>query len=153
MENIKKIKEMLTTAIFEVFEKMFYVFSEPLQSDGENYQMKSTINFSGPVNGEIQILLNRAIAETMVKNMLGLDEDEINESIMADCIKESVNMICGNFLRKLDPDRVFHLSFPTFEMISDDFYDGQKGKDQELHLTFASDNGNMAVVMTAPGIL
>jgi CheY-specific phosphatase CheX len=153
MANIKKIKEMLTTAIFEVFEKMFYVFSEPLQSDGENYQMKSTINFSGPINGEVQILLNSAIAETMVKNMLGLDEDEINESIMADCIKESINMICGNFLRKLDPDRVFHLSIPTFEMISEDFHPSQNGKDQELRLNFDSDNGNMAVVITAPGIL
>ena len=35
MANIKKIKEMLTTATFEVFERMFYVFSEPLQSEGE----------------------------------------------------------------------------------------------------------------------
>ena len=153
MANIKKIKGMLTTAIFEVFEKMFYVFSEPVQADGENYQMKSSINFSGPVSGEIYILLNRAIAETMVKNMLGLDEDEINESIIADCMKESINMICGNFLRKLDPDRVFHLSIPTFELISKDLHHGQEGKDQELHLTFAADDGNMAVVLTAPGIL
>ena len=151
--NIKKIKEILTTAIFEVFEKMFYVFSEPLQSEGENYQMKSTINFSGPVSGEIHIFLNRPIAEMMVTNMLGLDEGEINESIMADCIKESINMICGNFLRKLDPDRVFHLSIPTFEMISGDLHRGQEEKDQELQLTFATDNGNMAVVMTVSGIL
>jgi CheY-specific phosphatase CheX len=150
--NIKKIKEILTTAIFEVFEKMFYVFSEPLQSESENYQMKSTINFSGPVSGEIHIFLNRPIAEMMVKNMLGLDEGEISESIMADCIKESVNMICGNFLRKLDPDRVFHLSIPTFEMISGDLHRGQEEKDQELQLTFATDNGNMTVVMTVSGI-
>jgi CheY-specific phosphatase CheX len=153
MANIKKIKEMLTTAIFEVFEKMFYVFSEPVQADGENYQMKSSINFSGPVSGEIHILLNRAIAETMVKNMLGLDEDEINDVIMADCIKESINMICGNFLRKLDPDRVFHLSIPTFEIISEDVHHGEEGKDGEVYLTFAADDGNMAVVMTAAGIL
>ena len=151
--NIKKIKEILTTAIFEVFEKMFYVFSEPLQSEGEIYQMKSTINFSGPVSGEIHIFLNRPIAEMMVTNMLGLDEGEINQSIMADCIKESINMICGNFLRKLDPDRVFHLSIPTFEMISGDLHHGQEEKDQELQLTFATDNGNMAVVMTVSGIL
>jgi CheY-specific phosphatase CheX len=144
---------MLTTAIFEVFEKMFYVFSEPVQADGEHYQMKSSINFSGPVSGEINILLNRAIAETMVKNMLGFDEDEINEVIMADCVKESINMICGNFLRKLDPDRVFHLSIPSFEMVSEDLHHGQEGKDREVHLTFAADNGNMAVVMTAPDIL
>jgi CheY-specific phosphatase CheX len=151
--NTKKIKEILTTAIFEVFEKMFYVFSEPLQSEGENYQMKSTIHFSGPVSGEIHIFLNRPIAEMMVMNMLGLDGGEINESIMADCIKESVNMICGNFLRKLDPDRVFHLSIPTFEMISGDLHRGQEEKDQELQLTFATDNGNMTVLMTVSGIL
>jgi len=150
--NIKKIKEILTTAIFEVFEKMFYVFSEPLQSEGDNYQMKSTINFSGPVSGEIHIFLNRPIAEMMVTNMLGLDDSEMNESIMADCIKESVNMICGNFLRKLDPDRVFHASIPTFEMISGDLHRGQEEKDQELKLTFATDNGNMTVVMTVSGI-
>ena len=81
--------------------------------------MKSTINFSGSVNGEIQIFLNRAIAETMVKNMLNLHQDEIDLPIMADCVKESLNMICGNFLRKLDPERVFDLSIPTFEMISE----------------------------------
>ena len=150
--NIKKIKEILTTAIFEVFEKMFYVFSEPLQSEGENYQMKSTINFRGPVSGEIHIFLNRPIAEMMVMNLLGLDEGEISESIMADCSKESINMICGNFLRKLDPDRVFHLSIPTFEMISGDLHRGQEEKDQELKLTFATDNGNMTVVMTVSGI-
>lgn len=153
MANIKKIEEMLTTAIFEVFEKMFYVFCEPLQSDGKGYQMKSAISFSGPVSGEIRIFLTRGIAETMVKNMLGLDKDEINESIMADCIKESINMICGNFVRKLDPERLFHLSIPTFELISDNLHNGQEKKDREIHLTFAADDGNIEVVMTAPGIL
>jgi len=147
------IKEMLTMAIFEVFERMFYVFSEPLQSDGEDYQMKSTINFNGPVSGEIQILLNKAIAETMVKNMLGLEEEEISQPVIADCVKESINMICGNFLRKLDPDRVFHLSIPTFEMISEKIHHVQEGIDQEVHLTFATDTGNMEVIMIAHSMM
>ena len=153
MANIKKIKEMLTTATFEVFERMFYVFSEPLQSDGEDYQMKSTINFNGPVSGEIQILLSKAIAETMVKNMLGLEEEEISQPVIADCVKESINMICGNFLRKLDPDRVFHLSIPTFEMISEKIHHVQEGIDQEVHLTFATDTGNMEVIMIAHSMM
>lgn len=153
MANIKMIKEMLTTAIFEVFERMFYVFSEPLQSDGEDYQMKSTINFNGPVSGEIQILLNKAIAETMVKNMLGLEEEEISQPVIADCVKESINMICGNFLRKLDPDRVFHLSIPTFEVISEKIHHVQEGIDQEIHLTFSTDTGNMEVVMIAHSMM
>lgn len=153
MANIKKIKEMLTTAIFEVFERMFYVFSEPLQSDAEDYQMKSTINFNGPVSGEIQILLNKAIAETMVKNMLGLEEEEISQPVIADCVKESINMICGNFLRKLDPDRVFHLSIPTFELISEKIHHVQEGIDQEVRLTFSTDTGNMEVIMIAHSMM
>jgi len=147
------MKEILTAAIFEVFEKMFYVFSEPLHTNGETYHMKSTISFSGPFTGTIQIFLNRMIAETMVKNMLGLEEEEIDESIMADCVKESINMICGNFLRKLDPERVFHLSIPTFETISENISQSKEGKNEEIHLTFASDTGNMEVIITAPGMM
>ena len=32
MANIKKIKEMMAKAIFEIFEKMFYIFSELTES-------------------------------------------------------------------------------------------------------------------------
>jgi len=32
---------------------------------------------------------------------------------MEDCAKESINMICGNFVRQLDPERVFQLSIPS----------------------------------------
>jgi hypothetical protein len=48
---------------------------------------------------------------------------------------------------------VFHLSIPTFEMISEKMHQGQEGRDQEVHLTFAADNGNIEVVMIAPGII
>ncbi len=153
MENIKKIKEMLMSAIFEVFEKMFYVFSEPLQSNDEKYHMRSVISFHGPVSGEIQLYLDRAIAETMVKNMLNFDEDEVNDAILADCMKESLNMICGNFLRKLDPDRVFHLSIPTFNMIPEDIDVESKKEEQVVRLSFVSDNGRMKLVMKAPALL
>jgi hypothetical protein len=69
MVNIKTIREMLTRAIFEVFEKMYYIFSEPIEGHGEHYQMKSTINFSGSASGQIQIFLSRGIAEGMVKRI------------------------------------------------------------------------------------
>jgi hypothetical protein len=44
-------EEILTTAIFEVFEKMFYLFAEPLRGGGGNYQMTSSIRFEGPSPG------------------------------------------------------------------------------------------------------
>lgn len=153
MVNIKTIREMLTKAIFEVFERMYYIFSEPLKGNGGNYQMKSTINFRGSANGRIQIFLSRGIAETMVKNMLNLKQDEIDLPIMADCVKESLNMICGNFVRKLDPERVFDLSIPIFEMISDDGDKGPEVMDHQVDLTFVADGGNVRLIMTAPDML
>lgn len=153
MANIKMIQEVLTRAIFEVFEKMYYIFSEPLKGNGGNYQMKSTISFSGSANGNIQIFLSRGIVEAMVKNMLNLKQDEINLPIMADCVKESLNMICGNFLRKLDPERVFDLSIPVFEMIPDDGGNGPEVMDHQLNLTFIAEGGNVRLIMTAPEML
>ena len=153
MANIKTIQEMLTRAIFEVFERMYYIFSEPLKGNGGNYQMKSTINFSGSASGSIQLFLSRGIAEAMVKNMLNLQQDEIDLPIMADCVKESLNMICGNFVRKLDAERVFDLSIPTFELIPDNGDQGPEAKDHQVNLTFVADGGNVRLIMTTPDML
>jgi CheY-specific phosphatase CheX len=153
MANIKTIQEMLTRAIFEVFEKMYYIFSEPLRGNGGNYQMRSTINFSGATHGSIQIFLSRDIAETMARNMLNLEQEEIDLPIMADCVKESLNMICGNFLRKIDPERVFDLSIPIFEIIPEQCSQGPEVADHQMNLTLVTDGGNMRFIMTAPDML
>jgi CheY-specific phosphatase CheX len=153
MANIKTIQEMLTRAIFEVFEKMYYIFSEPLRGNGGSYQMRSTINFSGATHGSIQIFLSRGIAETMARNMLNLQQEEIDLPIMADCVKESLNMICGNFLRKLDPERVFDLSIPIFEVIPDHCGQGPEVADHQMYLTFVTGGGNMKFILTAPDML
>ncbi|MBW2631885.1 MAG: hypothetical protein JRC90_09020 [Deltaproteobacteria bacterium] len=39
---------------------------------------------------------------------------EIGAQDVEDCSKEAVNMICGNFLGKLDSTEVFNLSIPIF---------------------------------------
>ena len=118
MANIKKIKEMLMTATFEVFEKMFFVFAEPLREKGPSYPMRASIHFSGPVEGDMQISVSKGLAKIMAKNMLSLEEGDITDQVIADCLKESINMVCGNFVSKVDPEHVFHLSIPSFDMAS-----------------------------------
>lgn len=152
MANIKKTEEMLMRAIFEVFEKMFYLFTEPLWGGGGDYQMKSSVSFSGPISGTMQISLSTGIALNMVQNMLNLEQGEITETVMADCVKESINMICGNFVRKLDPERVFQLSIPTFEVISGNPDQRQDMQDQAVRLTFTADGGYVEVTLTAPDL-
>lgn len=113
-ENMKKIEETMRLSISEVFEKMFYIFLEPLDDENNEYDMEAAIRFEGSLSGEIKILLSREIAKTMIQNMLNIEEDKITEHDMEDCLKEAVNMICGNFLGKFDSTEVFNLSIPVF---------------------------------------
>ncbi|MCX5858145.1 MAG: chemotaxis protein CheX, partial [Deltaproteobacteria bacterium] len=99
------------------------------------------------------ISLSTGIAEAMVQNMLNLDPEEITEPVMADCVRESINMICGNFVRKLDSERVFDLSIPQYERISGNIQQEQDLKDQALCLTFTADGGHIEVTLTAPDLL
>jgi CheY-specific phosphatase CheX len=114
MENTKKIQELLMNAIFEVFEKMFFVFLEPVDEDIK-YDMIASINFTGPIKGDIDVLFTRDLAGAMVQNMLGVDESGVTQKLIEDCVKEAVNMIGGNFLQKYDSSKVFDLSIPVFK--------------------------------------
>lgn len=151
MENILKIQQTLMNSIFEVFERMFYVFLEPAESlDGER-SYRAAINFSGSLTGELTAFFSRPLAEAMLKNMLNVGENEINERLMSDCLKESVNMICGNFLSKHDSGQVFDLSIPTHA--SGLQVDATKAAmdSEALRLGFSGGGGSLMVTMTFSG--
>jgi CheY-specific phosphatase CheX len=145
MASMKKIEEMLTRSIFEVFEKMFFVFAESVQDEGGDYDIKTAITFSGPVNGEMEILFSAGIARTMVENMLNLSDSDITEQITEDCVKESMNIVCGNFLRNLEPEKGCHLSMPTLEVVSHNSQGNEETKIGRIRLTFAAETGNFEV--------
>ena len=143
MDNMKKTQEVLMNSIFEVFEKMFFVFLEPFDED-IRYDMSTSIQFSGPMKGEIKAFLSKGIASIMVQNMLGLEPKEVTEKTMEDCAKESLNMIAGSFLNKLEPKKVFDLSIPTFEKKAGNF---SRDPAITLSLAFDSDDMKMALMM------
>jgi len=148
MENTKKTQDLLTNAIFEVFEKMFFVFLEPLDED-VNYDMVTSIRFSGPINGDIKVYFSQGVAELMVQNMLSIDPDDVTDKLIEDCTKEAINMISGNYLRQYDTSKVFDLSIPAFEKLSGLFSpQKEKSSDKELNLSFASDESFLGVKMT-----
>jgi CheY-specific phosphatase CheX len=123
---MKNMNDLMMDAIFEVFEKMFYIFLEPLAVDGRRGELAATIRFDGDPAGWVQMNLSQGMAAQMAKNMLGFEETCPQEVILHDCTKEALNMICGNFLRKLVPDGVFKLSLPEVteagpENVHDDY--------------------------------
>jgi len=151
MDNMLKIQQALTDSIFEVFEKMFYVFLEPADGPDGAYHYRAGINFSGPLRGEVTAVFSRPLAEVMLKNMLNIGDNEINEGLMEDCLKESLNMICGNFLSKHDSTQVFDLSIPTYAS-GRQVAGSTEGIDSEaVTLDFQSAQGRLRVVMAFPG--
>ncbi len=141
MADMKKIQEILMNSIFDVYEKMFFVFLEPME-DAVSYNLTASIRFSGIFNGELRAYLNKDMARSMVENMLGLESQEITEKQMEDCSKESINMICGSFLERLSPSTVFDLSVPEGSIKSGIFKKEDPGT---LNLAFDSDGQLLAV--------
>jgi CheY-specific phosphatase CheX len=148
MGNTKKIQELLMNSIFEVFEKMFFVFLEPVDEDVK-YDMIASINFAGPIKGEIDVLLTCDLASAMVQNMLGVDEGGVTQKLVEDCVKEAVNMISGNFLQKYDSSKVFDLSIPLFKNESGVLAIQESDMSESVwYLTFESNESLLGVKMS-----
>jgi len=119
MDTMEQMMTILGSSIFEVFEKMFFIFLDPADQEESGYEWESTISFEGAESGEIKLSLSDAILRTMVQNMLNIPEDGISSSDMEDCAREAVNMICGNFLAKYDKTKRFDLSIPVCAPITE----------------------------------
>jgi CheY-specific phosphatase CheX len=141
MENIR---EILRESIFEVFERMFFIFLEPggrvLVHDYE-----TSIGFDGPRRGSLRILFARPVARLMVRNMLGISDEKEIERHVEDCVKEAANMVCGNFLVNLDASKKFTMSLPSFSVKPGPTPAVSEG----VHaFDFDCEAGKMAVVLT-----
>jgi CheY-specific phosphatase CheX len=143
METMEKIQEIMGISIFEVFEKMFYIFLEPSDVMYDDYVVEADIVFDGPVNGSVRILFSPDMANAMVQNMLGLKDDEITEQDTEDCLKEAVNMVCGNLFGKLDSTKVFNLSVPTYTRQPESL----EMRETTHRMNFDSDNGKVGVIV------
>jgi len=141
---MKEVKEKLMAAIFDVFEKMFYVFLEPVGDEYSDYDMGAAIQFIGAQKGELKILASEGLARSMVQNLLGLKVEEITNKDIEDCLKEAANMICGNFLGRLDQTKVFDLTIPSFLRRPGDTVQGSN----VCTLCFDSDGERFGAVLT-----
>jgi len=143
---MKEVKETMRAAIFDVFEKMFYVFLESVGDECSDYDMGAAIKFSGAQKGELKILASEGLAKNMVQNLLGLEEKEITERDIEDCIKEAANMICGNYLGRLDQTKVFDLTIPSFSRRP-----SEAAQDSNVcRLCFDSNGERFGAVITLP---
>jgi CheY-specific phosphatase CheX len=113
MEQNKILRQNLMTAVFEVFEKMYYIFLEPVEKEAIGIGFSAVeIGFSGATGGIIIARFPHKLSMLMATNALGMDKQEVTDQILEDCRKECLNMLCGNFLRKHDANTLFHMTLP-----------------------------------------
>jgi len=141
---MKEMNEAMRAAIFDVFERMYYVFFEPFHDEYAEYTMGSSIKFDGPLRGELMILVSEELAKVMVQNLLGIEGEDIKEQDIEDCVKEAANMICGDFLSRLDQTKVFDLSIPLFIRLPGGFREGNRA----CRLSFDSENGMFGATLS-----
>ncbi len=110
----ENIKQTLMKATFEVFEKMFFLFLEPVEKVDMRDASVSCITFGGAATGRVSLTISPALASMMAENMLGCERCDITDRMIEDCAKEAANMVCGNFLRKMDEKEVFQLHLPMY---------------------------------------
>jgi len=113
MEQNKILRQNLMKAVFEVFEKMYYIYLEPVEGEAVGKDFSSVeIGFSGDIEGIIISRFPHELSMMMAANALGMDDQQMTDQILADCRKECLNMLCGNFLQKHNTDKLFHMTLP-----------------------------------------
>lgn len=111
---LQRARNSFRQSIFEVMEKMYFVFLEPASGMEDKGMYGVEVEFSGPWEGRIMMLFSPELINLMISNLLGLDEKGIDDKIKGDTAKECVNMVAGSFLRKFEPDKALNLSIPVY---------------------------------------
>lgn len=146
-EGYGETGEQLVKAIFDVFEKMYYLYLEPLEGEESAPSWQASIGFTGVLNGRFDAWFSGEIATAMVENSLVLEGDDVTDDLREDCLKECVNMICGSFLRLVDSDRIANLTLPSCGRADAAPPPAEGGEAGEIHLRFDADG--MQVVFRA----
>ncbi|MHB9099759.1 MAG: chemotaxis protein CheX [Syntrophales bacterium] len=147
MEAMQTIRKILTTSTFDVFEKMFFIFLEMSGTGRQQYDLVTSIRFSGPIEGEIQLCLSESLVLAMAKNMLSMRPSDVTREMMEDCAKEATNMIGGQFLRTLDTAKIFQLTLPVCLPTKSVAQQNSPGPDLEQWLNLESENGYLGIMV------
>lgn len=147
MEAMQTIRKILTTSTFDVFEKMFFIFLEMSGTGRDQYDLVTSIRFSGPSEGEIRLCLSESLVLAMAKNMLSMKQSDVSREMKEDCAREAANMIGGQFLRTLDTAKVFQLTLPVCLPIGSVAQQNSPGPDLEQWLNLESENGYLGIMI------
>ena len=111
-------KEALLEGTKEIFETMIFMDIQESSEPGESIEgdaLLGSITFSGDIDGCLGLQFSKVCAQTIAKNMLGMEpEEEISEEEINDAIGEVANMVMGSVKSRLqDNIKNINVSIPT----------------------------------------
>ena len=114
-------------SISEVMETMFFIPVECVENPSLEQirtlkgmrSLGTSLTFTGDAPGSIQLLIPKQLLTEMTENFMGEPRETLGENISEGTLKETVNMISGNALRKIKTRVPFGLSIPELIRASD----------------------------------
>ncbi len=146
---MKELRQTLMQSIFEVFEKMFYIFLEPSDVHFLGFDVEADIDFKGALKGSLSLQLSHNMAKHMVSHLLNVPLDQVTDEHVQDCAKEATNMICGNFISRADRQNAYDYSSPRFfTTLKGPWPYSPDEKSESIRLNFDSDSGRASVILS-----
>jgi chemotaxis protein CheY-P-specific phosphatase CheC len=109
-------KTALSKIVSDSMEKlafMFFtpdVFREPIPFESA---VTAEVSFTGIFSGRLAMVITEPALTELAANMLGVDSEDVEQNQLHDALKETVNIICGNWLPIEGGDEaVFHIASP-----------------------------------------
>lgn len=147
-------RKELNSAAIEVFGTMYFTPVELLadlppkeQWHVDDPYIKTLIGYSGPLRASLCFYFPRTLAISIAGGFLGIDEEAISDQQLIDTMRESANMIVGNFLGRLDPQGACTLGIPE-ATVAQGFAPDREAADGDL-LAFVSDFGLLWMIYKA----
>ncbi len=121
-------QEIIDRIFMSVLEDSTFMFAEPAQKEdvtdfSHNDYYITYISFNGDVMGELFILFSKEMAKEFTMNMMGVEEEEVDESMIEDATMEFTNMYCGNVVFGIfGKDKDYDISIPVLNSGKEDVY-------------------------------
>lgn len=119
----------LMAAISEVIENLtMMVVDEPETDESFVPQLQGGIEFTGPVQGSLNIECSEVFSQKLAANLLGTEQENSETQANSwDALAELINVVCGNLVTSIfDSDRPFTLSSPQINVIVPEQSDDNK---------------------------
>ena len=112
----RRLEKILSDVAVDTLEKLAFIFAFP-HDEKETGQQEpavfASVSFNGFFSGALVIKIPAKVLPELAANILGSDEEEMTLDQQWDALRETINVICGNFLPTIAGEQeVFNIDPP-----------------------------------------